>query len=159
MANQLPACGLYRTGRALPGHEEAVTSGALIYFHNHSEKGPPLVLLPHLNTNNRWTFSERGWLVEDESFTRDLISLLPEGYYVLSRHLHVSREEALAERSLVQLGYNRRGDSILFVAGFEGGGIQFPSQGYRFESPAVKEYLTVVNFRVPSPTAEQRLLH
>ncbi|MFT7622853.1 MAG: hypothetical protein ACI9WU_002028 [Myxococcota bacterium] len=156
---ELPSCGLYRTGRSLAGHEEAVPAGALIYFHNHSDQGPPLVLAATTNTNNKWTFSDRGWLAEDAGFVRELIPLKREGLYVVSgRHLHLNREQILPEKSLVQVGYNRRGDTILFPAKFEANGIQFPERGFRFESPDVLQQLVGVNFVVPKAKAE-RVLH
>ena len=30
--NRLPECGLYRTTRPLPGHEEKIKAGMLVYF-------------------------------------------------------------------------------------------------------------------------------
>jgi hypothetical protein len=156
---ELPDCGLYRTGVSLPGHEEEVPGGILIYFHNHSEQGPPLVLTPHDNTHNRWSFHERGWLVEDPGFISALIPLKGEGYYTVSgHHLHVSKEEIIPERTLVQLGYNRRGDTLLFVAEFKDNAIEFPSQGYRFESTEVQGNLASAVFSVPE-TEEERTLH
>ena len=155
----LPDCGMYRTGASLPGHEEEVPGGTLIYFHNHSDEGTPIVLTPHDNTHNRWSFHDRGWLVEDPGFISALIPLKEQGHYTVSgHHLHVSKEEIIAERTLVQLGYNRRGDTILFVAEFEGNVIKFPSQGFRFESPSVQEHLSPVEFEVPEPE-EERILH
>jgi hypothetical protein len=156
---ELPDCGIYRTGVSLPGHEEEVSGGVLIYFHNHSEQGPPLVLTPHDNTQNRWSFHERGWLVEDPGFISALIPLKKEGYYTVSgHHLHVSKEELIPERTLVQLGYNRRGDTLLFVAEFEGNTIKFPSQGFRFESPEVQGNLASAVFSVPE-SEDERTLH
>lgn len=157
MADELPSCGIYRTGRALRGHEEHVLAGTLVYFHNHSDQGSPLVLAPETNTDNRWSFRERGWLVDDIPFIHELIALKPQGFYTLTRHLHVSREEVLPERSLVQLGYNRRGDTILFAARFEGLTISFPAQGYRFEAPALQQHLEPVNFAVPRLKADRTL--
>ncbi len=159
MSDGLPNCGLYRTGVSLPGHEEQVAEGALIYFHNHSDKGPPLVLAPATCTGNKWTFNERGWLVEDSGFVRALVPLKPEGFYVVSgRHLHVSREEILPERTLIQLGYNRRADTILFAARFAGNTITFPERGYRFESVDVQEHLAPANFKIPESKPD-RVLH
>lgn len=145
----LPDCGLYRTGVALPGHEEQVGAEILVSFHNHSEQGPPLVLTPHANENNQWEFHERGWLVEDDGFLEALVPLKPEGFYVNRDHIHVSREEVIPERTLLQLGYNRRGDSILFLARFAGTTITFPTQGYSFRSPEVQALLERADFRVP----------
>ena len=159
MSGDLPACGLYRTGVSLPGHEDAVPAGRLVHFHNHSTQGPPIVLVPESNTANRWTFHERGWLVEDPGFIKALVPLLPEGLYVVARrHLHLSREEMIPEQTLVQVGYNRSGDTILFPARFEGTTITFPDRGFRFESPKVQEVLDRVNFKVPAPRSD-RLLH
>ena len=159
MADELPACGLYRSGRALPGQEEKVPAGVLIYFHNHSEKGSPLILTPHENSENRWRFHDRGWLTEDVRFIREMVALKPEGLYVVQgQQLHVSREEIIPERTLVQLGYNRRGDTLLFPAKFEGLTITFPTHGYRFEAIGVQQYLHPVAFKVPKPRAE-RVLH
>lgn len=147
----LPPCGLYRTTVALPGHESQVASDRLVYFHNHSEQGPPLVLMPQSNTHNRWTFHDRGYLVESPEFIRALVPLRPEGYYVIRDHLHLSREEILPERTLVQLGYNREAEPILFVARFEENLIRFPDRGYRVNGPAVLEQLEPANFRAPRP--------
>jgi hypothetical protein len=158
VSDELPECGIYRTGIALAGQEETLPAGTLVYFHNHSEKGPPLVQLPLDNTHNRWTFSEKGWLVEDTGFVEALVRLKPQGYYIISgQHIHVSREEILGEKTLVQLGYNRRGDSILFVGQFDGNTIQFPTQGYRFEAPSVQKMLSPAGFVVPKRTSTRTL--
>jgi len=160
MASELPPCGLYKTGVSLPGHEEDVPAGRLIYFHNHSEKGPPLVLNPQSNTHNRWLFQGQGWLVEDPGFIGALEPLLSEGLYTVSgQHLHISRDEIVPERSLVQLGYNRSADTILFVGKFEENTISFPSTGYRFTSADVHQHLKAVEFNIPKPLSDKTQLH
>ena len=153
----LPDCGLYRTGAALRGHEEQVGAGILVYFHNHSDQGPPMVLTPHANEHNRWQFHESGWGIEDDAFLAALITLKPEGLYVNVEHLHVTREEIIPPRTLLQLGYNRSGDSILFVGRFEANSIVFPSQGYSFPSPDIQKNLEAAGFNVPRPKAEKDL--
>jgi hypothetical protein len=150
-------CGLYRTGQSLSGHDEHVGEGRLVYFHNHSEQGPPLVLTPHANSHNRWQFHDRGFLVEDEAFLDALIALKPEGFYINTEHLHISREEIIPPHSLLQLGYNREADSILFVARFEGNTISFPSEGYSFSSPDIQKVLEPAGFAFPRPKAESDL--
>jgi len=154
--DKLPACGLYRTTIAMAGKEEQVGEGRLVMFHNHSKQGLPLVLLPQSNENNRWTFHERGYLVEDDMFLDGLVTLLAEGYYVLKEHVHVTKEEILPEGALVQLGYNPTANPILFVARFEGNTISFPSTGYRFDGFKVFKNLTPAGFRIPKP---KRVLH
>lgn len=153
----LPDCGLYRTGIALPGNEERVAAGILVFFHNHSDQGPPIVLTPHANEHNRWSFHDRGWSVEDDAFLAALIALKPEGLYVNVEHIHITREEIIGERTLMQLGYNRQGDSILFVGRFEGNTISFPSQGYSFASPDIQNNLEPAGFNVPTTKAPHAL--
>ena len=157
MVGELPDCGLYRSGMELAGAEEQVAAGRLIYFHNHSEGGPPLVLTPHANENNRWQFHERGWIVEDADFLESLVPLKPEGLYVNTRHLHVTREEIIPGRTLVQLGYNRSGEGILFIGRFEGNSITFPTKGYALRGTDVLEQLAPAGFNVPGTTPPESL--
>ena len=138
-------CGLYRTGQSLSGHDEHVGEGRLVYFHNHSEQGPPIVLTPHANSDNRWQFHDA------------LIALKPEGFYINAEHLHISREEIIPPHSLLQHGYNREADSILFAARFEGNTISFPSEGYSFSSPDIQKVLEPAGFAFPRPKAESDL--
>ena len=147
----LPPCGLYRTGRALPGQEEKIPAGKLVMFHNHSDQGPPLVLLPATNENNVWTFHKSGWAVHAPEFLQALVPLRAEGLYVVSGQIYTSREQMLPDKTLVQLGYNRDGDSILFPADFVGNSIHFPTQGFRFKSTEVQKNLASVGFIRPSP--------
>ncbi len=152
---ELPACGLYRTGRSLPGHEEAVPPGALVMFHNHSPEGAPIVLMPKDNQHNRWSFHDRGWLVrgpEAADFLARLVRVPREGYYVVHKHLHVP-DGVLPERALVQVGYNRDAHPILFPARPVEGGIAFPTRGYRFEKLAVFEHLREAGFDLSPPAA------
>ena len=44
--NVLPACGLYRTTKPLPDHEDEIGENTLVYFHNHSDSGLPVVVAP-----------------------------------------------------------------------------------------------------------------
>ena len=159
----LPPCGLYRTTVPLPGREEAVPVGRLVYFHNHSDEGPPLVLLPASNTHNRWTFHDRGYLASDPDYPATLEPLPKEGLYVMRSHFHPGEGVVVAERTLVQLGYNPAGDPILFVPVVEDNAIRFPSTGYRFESRGILKELEPAGFVLPSkPPADEppaRLLH
>ncbi len=156
VSSELPKCGLYRTGITLPGSEDQVQAQSLVFFHNHSEQGSPLVLLPHANENNRWTFHERGYLVESQPFIDELVPLISEGYYILSVHVHVGKDDMIPERSLVQVGYNRKAEPLMFVGRFEGNSIAFPVRGYRFESLDLFEQLEPAGFMVPKP---KKLLH
>jgi len=145
-------CGLYRTGIALSGREEAVAAERLIYFHDHSTEGPPLVLLPTENAANRWRFGERGYLVQGEhaeAFLAALEALAPEGCYVVTREIAVGEGRVLGRRTLVQLGYNRAGEVILFPAQALANGWTFPERGFRFRDRSVMAALRDAGFDAP----------
>jgi hypothetical protein len=157
----LPACGLYRTTQPLPGGTAVLPADHLVYFHNHSTQGPPVVLLPESNEHNRWRFQERGFLVAELVWVASLRPLLPEGFYILRTHLRVS-DRTLPEKSLVQLGYNRQGEPIIFPARRVDNALVFPSRGFRFVADTLFAQLQTADFVVqepPQPEPEQTLLH
>jgi hypothetical protein len=145
--SELKPCGLYRTTRALPGKEEQVPEGRLVYYHNHSEQGPPLLLLPSKNTNNRWTFHQRGHLVEDADYIKSLAPLPREGFYVLRSTLSVG-DGFIPERSLVQLGYNGKAEPILFPGKRVNNSIEFPLRGVGFKAEKIFQDLDPVSFLI-----------
>jgi hypothetical protein len=144
----LPPCGLYRTSEPLPGKEKWVKEQMLVYFHNHSEQGPPLILLPASNRGNKWDFHDKGYLVKATEYVDTMIPLKDEGYYVLRDPIHLSPEEFIPERTLVQLGYNRAGEPILFLSQFGRNSISFPEDGLKCTLDIFK-LLKPVNFRIP----------
>lgn len=115
--NRVPDCGLYRTEKALPGHEAQVPAGALVYFHNHSQGSPlPSVIVPDHNVHNRWHF--HGPAIEsirNPSWVEALEKMPSEGFYSLRRELTFDGGK-WPKGSLVQLGYTRAADPILFIA-------------------------------------------
>ncbi len=111
----LPDCGLYRTTKPLPDHEEAVPAGVLVYFHNHSDSGLPVVMVPDHNVHNRWHFHGEGVPFRGLSWADSLTKLSPEGFYVLRKALAFEGGE-WPKGAIVQLGYNKSGDPILFIA-------------------------------------------
>jgi hypothetical protein len=114
--NILPECGLYRTTKPLPGHEEKVPAGLLVYFHNHSDSGPlPSVLAPDHNIQNRWHFHGPAIEFRGVSWADSLERVPLEGFYSLKRELTFDGG-SWPKGSLVQLGYTRNADPILFIA-------------------------------------------
>ena len=111
----LPDCGLYRTTKALPEHEDDVPAGRMVYFHNHSDSGLPVVIPPEHNIHNRWHFHGSGIAFRGLSWADSLTKLLPEGFYMLRKALTFDAGE-WPKGTLVQLGYTRNGDPILFIA-------------------------------------------
>ncbi len=113
--NLLPDCGLYRTTKPLPEHDKEVPAGTLVYFHNHSDSGLPVVIAPEHNIHNRWHFHGSGIPFRGLSWADSLVRLPAEGFYMLRKALSFEGGE-WPKGALVQLGYTRTGDPILFIA-------------------------------------------
>lgn len=143
------SCGPYRTTRELPGHPD-VGPGLLVYYHNHSKHGAPLVLLPESNTNNRWQFRREGYLVSDPDYLSSLEALKPEGLYRLREHFHPDEGRTVAANALVQLGYNASASPIIFFPTWraEDNSLVFPSKGIGVP-PMVYDLLDALDTRGP----------
>lgn len=129
-SSTLPPCGLYRTTLPLAGKEESVPAGRMVYFHNHSDQEKPMVLLPKEVKDNTWTFQDRGYLVEAESWCNTLVKLPRQGFYVVREEITTASGGRMGAGMLVQLGYNASGAAILFPGTYEPGNrIQFPDRG------------------------------
>lgn len=148
MHASLPPCGLYKTTQPLPGKEQWVRENLLVYFHNHSQQGPPLLLLPASNSENRWSFHEKGYLIREPGYVSTLLPLKAEGLYVLREPIYLSREEFIPDETLVQVGYTRSADPILFLAKFSENTISFPSSGLKCTTE-IFSMLDEVNFETP----------
>jgi hypothetical protein len=111
----LPSCGLYRTTKPLPEHEEQFPSGLLVYFHNHSDSGLPVVLAPDHNVQNQWHFHGAGTPFRGLSWADSLVKMPEQGFYALRKQLDFDGG-SWPKGTLVQLGYTRNGDPILFIA-------------------------------------------
>ena len=114
MKSILPPCGLYRTTKALPEHEAEIPAGTLVYFHNHSDSGLPVVIPPEHNVLNRWHFHGAGIPFRGLSWADSLVKLPAEGFYMLRKALSFDGGE-WPKSALVQLGYTRNADPILFI--------------------------------------------
>jgi len=152
--SDLPACGLYKTTKPLPNKEQWVREDLLVYFHNHSQQGPPLLLLPSTNQDNRWSFHDKGYLIRDEEYVDTLISVEDEGFYILTEPLYLSDDEFIPERTLVELGYNRAAEPILFMGKFEKNAIEFPESGLKC-TLEIFDMLEAAPFRVPDAPETQ----
>jgi hypothetical protein len=120
--NRLPECGLYRTTEALPGHEERIPAGTIVYFHNHSESGGPLptVVPPDHNIHNRWHFHGPSIEFRGLSWAETLESVPAQGYYTLRKDLPFEGG-SWPKGTIVQLGYTMKADPILFIARIRAG--------------------------------------
>ena len=141
----LPPCGLYRSATAVG----SLKAPGLVYFHNHSDAGGPVILVPAHNRNNRWHFAPTP-VVAPGAVIEGLVALKREGLYVLRKHFHPDARRVVPERALVQLGYNRAADPIVFFPrNIEGhNGIGFPAEGMKIPK-AVYQLLDPVDLRGP----------
>jgi len=115
----LPDCGLYRTSKPLPEHEQDFPAGQLVYFHNHSNSGLPVVIAPDHNMMNQWHFHGDGTPFRGLSWADSLVKMPEQGFYSLRKQLDFEGG-TWPKGSLVQLGYTRTGDAILFIAQLSG---------------------------------------
>jgi len=112
--NLLPDCGLYRTTKPLPEHEATIAAGVLVYFHNHSDSGLPVVIAPDHNIHNRWHFHGSGTPFRGLSWADSLVRLPGEGFYMLRKALSFEGGE-WPKGALLQLGYTKSAEPILFI--------------------------------------------
>jgi hypothetical protein len=124
-------CGMYRTTRPIG---DRVPAGALVYYHNHGDPGPG-VYLPRAWHNNRALFEEQGTTVPDPSYAESLQPLCPEGLYRVVEEFVCCERRCVTyqQDQLVQLGYNRSGQPLLFVPELVEGALRFPERGARLD--------------------------
>lgn len=140
-----PSCGPYKTVEQVPIGGTTLEPGLLVYFHNHSEQGQPIILLPEKNENNRWIFQKRGYLLKDEGLISSLEALKPEGLYQ-TEHFHPNETEVVAKNALVQLGYTAKAEPLIFFPQpIEGkNGFVFSQKGLKIPD-SIYELLDPVN--------------
>ena len=112
----LPDPGLYRTTQPLPGHEDQFPAGVLVYLGQPQNGGSKFVVRPGQNRKNRWYWGEPTTPLRSPSWGKTLRHLPPEGFYTLPRALEFDGGGRWLENAIVQLGYNERGEGILFIA-------------------------------------------
>lgn len=129
-------CGLYLATKPIPAGDEFIAPPRLVYYHNHSQQGGSMVVLPGTNEHNRWSFSEKGFLVENKDFIDGLVPLKREGLYRVREHFHPNEEQVVDKDALVQLGYNGVGEPIIFFPSSIKGqnALEFPTSGMRIPS-------------------------
>jgi hypothetical protein len=110
--------GIFKTTKYLPGHEAQVGPNQLVLVRTDGEFAPASVLLPNNNENNQWFFGMPGIKVPPTSFGwgESLLKLPHEGFYRLRREMTFDGGGRWLKNGIVQLGYNRQGDPILFIA-------------------------------------------
>ena len=98
----------------MPDHEDEVGADPLVYFHNHSDLGLPVVIPPEHNILNRWHFHGTGIPFRGLAWADSMVRLPPSGFYMLRKPLDFDGG-TWPKATLVQLGYTRTADPILFI--------------------------------------------
>ena len=110
--------GIYKTTKFLPGHEATVAPNMLVLIRTDAEFAPASVLLPVSNVQNQWRFQMPGVRVPASSFGwgDSLVKLPHEGFYRLTQEFTFGESGRWLKNAIVQLGYTRAGEPILFIA-------------------------------------------
>lgn len=110
--------GIYKTTKFLPEHEATVAPNMLILIRTDAEFAPASVLLPVQNIHNQWRFQMPGVKVPKVSYgwESSLIKLPHEGFYRLTREFKFGDTGRWLPNAIVQLGYTRAAEPILFIA-------------------------------------------
>ncbi len=112
------APGIYRATEYLPGHEAQVGPDQLVLIRTDGEFAPASVLLPSKNVNNQWRFQMPGFKIPPTavSWAKSLDKLTHEGFYRLKEEFRFGESGRWVENAIVQLGYSRKAEPILFIA-------------------------------------------
>lgn len=133
----LPSTGLYRTTLAHPIDAEAIPSGSLVFVGT-NDSGP-FVVRPHYNEKNRWFWRDPVVPLTDEIWAQTLERLPAEGFYSLPETLEFDGGGRWLKNAIVQLGYDRTGTAILFIAerrdAQEENALFFSDSGHRIDDP------------------------
>ena len=112
---ELPEPGLYRTTEPLPGSEEAFPKDVLVYVGQSANGGGKFVVRPGRNQHNRWFWGEPTTPIRSPSWAATLRPLRAEGFYTLPERIELQGGGYWLQNAIVQLGYNEKGQGILFV--------------------------------------------
>lgn len=131
----LPPCGLYKTTVPLKFTATQIDAGSLVYFHNHSDQNVPVLVTPKENRHNRWMFEKNEIPLKNPKIIQSLIPLKAEGLYRLGEHIHVGETQIVNQGALVQLGYNPKGEPLIFFPRVltEINGVLFPDKGMKID--------------------------
>jgi len=111
----LPENGLYRTTQPMTGHEETFPAGVLVFIGELPNGGGKFVVRPGNNRRNRWFWGEPTTPLRQPTWARTLKQLPSEGFYTLPETLEFEGGGRWLKNAVVQLGYNEKGQGIIFV--------------------------------------------
>jgi hypothetical protein len=131
-----------------------------VYFHNHGDPGPG-IYLPSGWRMNRASWHAGGIPIPDEAWAQTLEPLPAEGFYrVLETFLCCEKRcQTFQAEELVQLGYNGRGEAILFVPQLMATGISLPESGTGVDRARLAKLATVKVAESRAAPPRDPLLH
>lgn len=138
MSTELPPCGVYRTTVAIGGIE----AGRLVYFHNHGEPGPG-VYLPESWNRNRAKWAARGTTLPASFDMKGLMALPREGYYRVASSFHCCDKKCVEfqPETFVQLGYNGKGEPLVFLPELVNGNFVIPDRGTKLDDKVLSNLI------------------
>ena len=114
MVDFIPS-GLYRTTSPMPGREDEVPTGVLVFVGQRLD-GERFIVRPGSNRRNRWFWADPTLSLAATGWIWTLRRLPQEGFYTLPEPIDLSAGGRWLKNAIVQLGYNEAGRGILFVA-------------------------------------------
>ena len=138
---ELPPCGIYRTTAKI-GECDA---DRLVYFHNHGDPGPGFYF-PERWIKNRAVWSKRG-MTAPRDFTGAGLKPLPrEGFYRVAKTFHCCSKKCVEfqPETFVQLGYNGKGEAILFLPEIAGGALDVPERGTKLDDDVLRHLVPMI---------------
>jgi len=99
----------------MPGHEDAFPAGVLVYVGQPANGGVKFVVRPVDNRRNRWFWRDPTTPLRSPTWAKTLKVLPSEGFYTLPEALSFDGGGRWLKNALVELGYNEKGQGILFV--------------------------------------------
>jgi hypothetical protein len=100
----------------MPDHESEFPADVLVYVGEKPNGGGHFVVRPGQNRNNRWYWGDPTTTLRSPTWARTLAKLPAEGFYTLPETLEMDGGARWLENAVVQLGYNGKGQGIIFVA-------------------------------------------
>ncbi|MFO0748210.1 MAG: hypothetical protein U1F43_21500 [Myxococcota bacterium] len=114
MIDAIPA-GLYRTTTPLPGLEDDIPAGVLVYVGERPDR-TRFVVRPGSNRRNRWFWGEPVRTLPASGWMWTLKRLPSEGFYTLPETIELGQGGRWLKNAIVQLGYNEAGRGLIFIA-------------------------------------------
>jgi hypothetical protein len=100
----------------MPGHEDEFPADALIYVGQSQNGGGKFAVRPAENRRNRWFWRDPITPLRSPTWAKTLRALPSEGFYTLPETLEFDSGGRWVKNAIVELGYNEKGQGILFVA-------------------------------------------